>query len=130
MHATPLFETMLQGLPHADITLPFADCGQGYARTQHYQFRYDRDKVEIGLAGRFDRWANSVDFLCQPVPDRQDVFEALMTVLERARKEGWGSPVEFTPLDLWPHVRKARRDAASATRLAARQALKAQRLLA
>lgn len=107
--------------------MPFADYGQGYARTAHYQFRYDRDKVEIGLAARFDRWANSVDFVCQPVPDRPDVFEALLAVLERARKELWTPESEFTPIDLWPHVRKARRAAASASRLAARQELKAAR---
>lgn len=127
MHATHPFEALVAGLPQATVTVPMADYGQGCAFTPHYQFRYDGDKVQVGFAARFDRWANSVDFECQPVPEKEDVFNAFIAVLDRARKEQWKPQREFESIDLWPHVRKQRRETAGAERLAARRLQQSKR---
>lgn len=127
MHQSHPFETMLQAVPNAVITQSFDKYGQGYALIPNFQIRFDPDKVEIGSASRFDKWGNSVDFVCTPVPEKQETFDALMAVLATAHQERWTSPHEFEPLDIWPHVRKQRRQMASTARLASRRELKAQR---
>lgn len=108
----------------AVFELRLAEYGQGIAATDAYRFRYTADEVEIGVRATFDKWDNSADFVCRPVPATQEDFDALMAALSKVIREKRPRP-EFGGFDVWPFVRKARRDARNANRIAAARQLAA-----
>lgn len=97
-----------------------AEYGQGCASTKEYNFRYDLDEVQIGVKANFDRWANSVDFVCRPIPATQEDYDALKAALAKVIAEKRSS--EDGSFDIWPFVRKMRREKRSNERLAAKHA--------
>jgi hypothetical protein len=73
--------------------------------------------VQIAVRPSFDRWANSGDFLCRPLPATQEFFDALMVALKKVQDEKREVP-EFVSFDIWPFVRQARRAKRNAQRIA------------
>lgn len=92
---------------------------EGYASTALYHFRYSADEVQIGIRATFDKWGNSADFVCHPVPATQEDFDALMAALAKIITEKRPRP-EYGSFDIWPFVRQARRDSRNAQRIAAK----------
>jgi hypothetical protein len=119
--STPFpFETFLAAAG-AEFDYQMDKYGQGMARTTNYRFRYYADEVEIAVNANFDRWANSVNVVCRPVPANQETFDALLGALDRAVREKRFDPDGWESYDIWPLVRKVRREQQSAARLARRQ---------
>jgi hypothetical protein len=112
------FEALLD-VAGATFDYRIAEYGQGCASTDMYNFRYNVDEVQIAVKARFDRWANSGDFLCRPLPDTQEDFDALMLALKKVLDEKREAP-EFGGFDIWPFVRQARRAMRNNERLARR----------
>jgi hypothetical protein len=112
------FQMMLEAIGGV-VECDFLEYDVGYVNTAKFKFRFTGDEVEIGVNKSFDRWANSRDFVCRPVPTKEEDFQALMAVLERAVTENWTSDVEFQALELWPFVRKQRRETRNAERISA-----------
>lgn len=100
----------------ADFELMMAEYGTGIASTEKYNFRYTTDTVEIGVRATFDRWSNSVDFACRPVPATEEDFDALMQALDKVITEKRAMDSEGS-FDIWPFVRQARRHQRNARRL-------------
>ena len=105
----------------AKFDYKIAEYGQGCASTKKFNFRYDQMELQIGVKANFDRWANSVDFVCSPVPANHEDYEALKGALAKIIKEkrhaGDGS------FDIWPFVRQVRRENRNNERIAASQAV-------
>jgi hypothetical protein len=121
--ATIPFESFLAAAG-AVFELRLAEYGQGIAATDEYRFRFTSDEVEIGVRATFDKWGNSADFVCRPVPATQEDFDALMAALSKVIREKRPRP-EYGGFDIWPFVRQARRDARNANRIAAASQLAA-----
>ncbi len=115
----PLPFEILLGAAGATFEYRIAEFGQGYASTEQYLFRYSIDQVEIAVKAKFDRWANSGDFLCRPLPVTQEDFDALLVALKKVLDEKRETP-EFGSFDIWPFVRQARRTMRNTERLARR----------
>lgn len=115
-HITIPFESFLVAAG-AEFELRIAEYGVGVASTSKYKFRYTADSVEIGLCTTFDKWGNSADFDCSPVPATQEDFDALMLAIEKVVSEKRAMP-EYGSFDIWPFVRQARRNQRNARRLA------------
>lgn len=82
---------------------------QGYAQSDRFKFRYTCDRIEIGVLKTFDRWANSVDFVCTPVPSSESQCEAVMLAAEEAVSRGLRDGLScWEPYDLYSLVRKHR----------------------
>jgi hypothetical protein len=105
----------------AEFELRIAEYGQGYAATKDYRYRYTTDEVQIAIRAKFDKWGNSADFLCRPVPATQEDFDALMAAIQKVVSEKREMP-EYGSFDIWPFVRQMRRDKRNAERIAAKQA--------
>jgi hypothetical protein len=103
----------------AEFELRIADYGQGYAATKDFRFRYNTDEVEIGVRAKFDKWGNSADFLCRPIPANQEDFDALMVAIAKVISEKRPMP-EYGSFDIWPFLRQVRRDKRNADRIAAK----------
>ena len=114
------FEVLLDAAG-ATFDYRLAEFGQGLAMTTDYRFRYTADEVQIAVNSKFDRWANSVHMVCRPVPATQDTFDALLGAIAKAIREKRANPDGWEAYDIWPLVRKIRRERRSAHRLAARQ---------
>lgn len=114
------FESFLAAA-NAVFELRMAEYGQGIASTPDYHFRYSADEVQIGVRAKFDKWGNSADFVCRPVPATQEDFDALMTALRKVLSEKRPRP-DYGSFDVWPFVRKARREARNTQRIEARMA--------
>lgn len=102
------FEDMLVA-SKAQFEYMYHEYQQGLCSTPNYNLRYSLDEVEIGVRANFDRWANSVDFICRPLPRSQEDFDALFGALDLAVKEGRKSEDEYGSYDIWPLVRKYKR---------------------
>lgn len=113
------FESFLE-TAGATFDYHFAEYGQGLAATTDYRFRYSADEVEIAVNRTFDRWANSVDIVCRPLPANQETFNALLAALDKAVQEKRISADGEGSYDIWPLVRKVRREQQSTIRLALR----------
>jgi len=115
---TPAFEGFLEA-DGAEFEIRFHEYNHGYAATKDYRFRYTTDEVEIGVRSNFDKWGNSVDYVCRPLPATQEDYDALKRALAKViaekRADGDGS------FDIWPFVRQARRENRKAERLAAKR---------
>jgi hypothetical protein len=112
------FESFLAAA-NAVFELRLAEYGQGYAATEAYHFRYTPDEVEIGVRTTFDKWGNSADFVCRPVPATQEDFDALMAALRKVIGEQRPWP-EHGSFDIWPFLRQARRESRNTQRIAAK----------
>lgn len=104
----------------AQFEYRIAEFGQGYAATKDFRFRYDTDEAQIAVNAKFDKWGNSVDFLCRPLPATQEDFDALMVAIAKVISEKRPMP-EYGGFDIWPFVRQARRDKRNAERIASAQ---------
>lgn len=93
--------------------------GQGSASTKDFNFRYDFDELQIGVKSIFDRWENSVDFVCSPIPANHEDFEALKAALAKIMKEK--RHVGKGDVDIWPFVRQMRQELRSAGQTVAKQ---------
>lgn len=112
------FEALLEA-QNADFELRFAEYGQGIAATRDFRFRYTADEVEIGVRASFDKWGNSADFVCRPVPASQEDFDALLVAMHKVVSEKRPRP-EYGSFDIWPFVRQARRCARNTQRIQAK----------
>jgi len=112
------FESFLAAAGAA-FELRIAEYGQGYAATDDYHFRYTADEVEIGVRSTFDKWGNSADFVCRPVPATEEDFQALLAALRKVIAEKRPRP-EYGSFDIWPFVRQARRESRNTQRIAAK----------
>jgi len=71
----------------ATITVPFKDCNQGYAYLKdEFQFRWTEKHVQVGEFGSFDRWANSIDWVLESLPDSPEAFETFLSLLRQLRE--------------------------------------------
>lgn len=104
----------------AEFESRIAEHGQGYAATKDYRFRYSADEVEVGIRATFDKWGNSGDFLCRPVPSTQEDFDCLLAAIQKVISEKRPMP-EYGGFDIWPFVRQVRRDKRNADRIAAKE---------
>ena len=121
-----LFQSMLSDRG-ALFEMVFSPPGsmQGYVETPEYKFRYSLDEVEICPKLSFDRWANSSRFVCRPVPSSVEDLEAMYYAMEQVKTKS--TPVlDEGAVDLWPLVRKYRRQARNTARLAVKRYLSAQ----
>ena len=90
------------------IDVPVAQYGQGYGHDAEFRYRWWAHKVQVGLHGSFDRWANSVDFILYRPLERIDL-DVLRHACHLAEDQGQhddGWAIEF---DLGQLYRKARR---------------------
>lgn len=110
------FEALLEA-SGAAFDHRFAEFEQGYASTSKYNFRYSCDELEIGLKANFDKWGNSQDFVCRPLPCSQENFDALFAAIRAHITEKREAP-EYGGIDIWPFVRKERRVSRNAARIA------------
>jgi hypothetical protein len=79
-----LFEAFLL-TKGADIEVSFVEGRrQGYASTRDYRFRYQSEGIQIGVRKTFDRWANSVDFVVEPLPSSEAGCDAVLAALAEA----------------------------------------------
>jgi len=92
--------------------------GQGYAATKLYRFRYNQDEVQIAVRAKFDKWGNSVDFNCRPVPRTQEDFDALMVALSQILADK--KKTREGTVDIWPYLRKCKREMRNEERLSPR----------
>lgn len=113
------FEALLEAAG-ATFDYRIAEYGQGLAVTQDYRFRYSADEVQIAVNRTFDRWANSVDIVCRPIPANQETFDALLAALDKAVREERIRADGEDSYDIWPLVRKVRREQQSAIRMSLR----------
>lgn len=102
------FEELLKAAG-AEFECIISEFGQGYSSTPEYRFRYNYDEVQIAVNAKFDRWANSINFLCRPLPSTQEDFDALMVALDKVIKEKRADEDDGV-FDIWPFVRKIRRE--------------------
>lgn len=102
----------------AELELPFSEFGQGYAMSKKYLYRYSVDEVQIGIRTGFDKWGNSQDFVCQPIPRTEEDFDALHLAIEKVMSEKRERP-ELEPFDIWPLLRKMRRTLRNTARIEA-----------
>lgn len=105
----PVFQGLLVAAGAEFAYLYEANCPQGLCYTKDYNIRFDQDEAEIGVRADFDRWANSRDFLCRPLPCTQEDYDALIGTLDKAVKDKVRRDTEGS-FDIWPLVRKFKRD--------------------
>lgn len=90
------------------IEIEMADGGQGYGRDAEFRYRWQADKVEVGIGETFDRWANSRDFVLHRPIERVDLdvlrHACHLAMDQGHHDEGWAA--EF---DIGQLYRKARR---------------------
>lgn len=111
------FEAMLEA-SGATFDQRIAKFGQGYASSDKYNFRYSRDEVQVGLKSNFDKWGNSQDFVCSPLPCTQENFDAMLTAISKHQAENRVTP-EYGGVEIWPFVRKERRARRNEARISA-----------
>lgn len=104
----------------AEFEYRIAEFGQGYAATKDFRFRYDGDEVQVAIRAKFDKWGNSADFLCRPIPSTQEDFDALLAAIRKVISEKREMP-EYGSFDIWPFVRQVRRDKRNEARIAVAQ---------
>lgn len=92
----------------AEFAYMYGEYGQGLAYNEKFNIRYDLDEIEIGVKATFDRWANSRDYVCSPLPRGQEDFDALWLALEEAVKTK-RCPSDFSAIDIWPLLKKVKR---------------------
>lgn len=108
-HNPPVFQDLLIAAG-AEFAYQYeAKCRQGLCYTTNYNIRFDQDEAEIGVRADFDRWANSRDFFCRPLPRTQEDFDALFGALDKAVKDKVRRDTEGS-FDIWPLVRKYKRN--------------------
>lgn len=94
----------------ADVEVSIVESGgQGYASTRDYRFRYQTEVIQIGVRKTFDRWANSVDFVVEPLPASEAGCEAVLAALAQAVARNLRKGMAcWDSYDLLPLVRKYR----------------------
>ena len=75
-------------------------------------FRYDL--IWFGRMVRFDRWANSRDYVFEGIPDSPDDLALVIKIATDCADKGLTQNEDFTPLNLNQWWRKYKREAAKA----------------
>lgn len=111
LEAAHQLEAYLRDVQFANVETGFAEgCGSSYVSGAGFRFRITQDAIEVGVAGHFDRWANSRHFEVTPVPREELTREAMLLALADAvDAKKYQREFDDPQFDLAPSIRAYRR---------------------